>query len=636
MTAESATPSHEFHELASRFLDGDLSAAEESRFCGMLESQPGLRAEFARLMNLHGTLRMLHTGAQSALTALNESRSYRVESRLRRVSTWRNGAMAACAVATVAALLFIWRSTSVQPSSPTQPQPQPIASVLVDVIAVNGALQLSAGQTAEWHDVTATIDLNAPMKWNTGARLRFASKPGVVTLADGTVLNLREGTELTFSNSAPLTVELNEGEAFFQVPHSMQQTGNRPVRFLVRTPDADVRVTGTAFGVIRHRQQTDVAVEQGQIEFANTFGKVAVAGGERSVAKNGQGPAAAVSADISVAFAWRNEPTDLTASLNPNWARLNGSGLPRREITALLCRRKGELYAAVSASGICMSSDDGKTWKDISGDNPGALLYATTLALTSDGDLVAACAFKNVDHAGIPCMVRDHMTQRWTASTFDQDKPTQTPPLVTSLCADANGAIIATIDSTTLWKSLDGGLHFKYLGRPYASACTRVVCSPLPEQANRVLAATEYYGFFESGDGGLNWKVIPPAVAGKEFDTCYAACFAKNGDVLLARLRANGGDTHTLWRYAPPQPVTPVELPDSCSVRMLVSDVRGSMLCVSDRGQLYQSIDDGVTWTTVQGLPGVITHVAFDADGRAYTGTKNGALFVRTSVSEKK
>lgn len=86
-----------------------------------------------------------------------------------------------------------------------------------------------------------------------------------ITLPDGTQVALGAASSLTthFSHGQR-SVELSNGEAFFQVIHD----NSRP--FVVAAGDVSVRDMGTAFDVRRTGQRVTIAVTQGRVQIADT------------------------------------------------------------------------------------------------------------------------------------------------------------------------------------------------------------------------------------------------------------------------------------------------------------------------------------------------------------------------------
>jgi len=111
-----------------------------------------------------------------------------------------------------------------------------------------------------------------------------------ILLADGTKVWLNSGSEINYTNSYGMknrSVEL-KGEAFFDV------TGNKKLKFIVKTGRVDVVVYGTAFNVKTSVAQNEVAVSllRGSVEVVSSTDKKSIAHlapGERiTVGKSGK------------------------------------------------------------------------------------------------------------------------------------------------------------------------------------------------------------------------------------------------------------------------------------------------------------------------------------------------------------
>jgi hypothetical protein len=155
--------------------------------------------------------------------------------------------------------------------------------------------------------VTATAE--APHRWLASRPLR-ARVDSRLTLADGSQVSLRKGTELTLAGLAPVTLRVERGELFCQVTRAAAggDSGGTQTdrgRFVVATPHLDAVVTGTEFGVEVTRSQTEVAVAAGEVRCRNEAGDVAVTAGMGTRARAGRAPRKPRPADADAAFAWR-------------------------------------------------------------------------------------------------------------------------------------------------------------------------------------------------------------------------------------------------------------------------------------------------------------------------------------------
>jgi len=120
----------------------------------------------------------------------------------------------------------------------------------------------------------------------------------VVTLPDGSLVELNAGSRITYSNTSR-TVEL-QGEAFFQI-----RKGEGP--FVVSTGISKVVVLGTAFNVRSHDDRVTVTVEHGRVSFENTQagGKVYLEANQMSRIVGSARPTAALNIDLDSYLAWR-------------------------------------------------------------------------------------------------------------------------------------------------------------------------------------------------------------------------------------------------------------------------------------------------------------------------------------------
>lgn len=83
----------------------------------------------------------------------------------------------------------------------------------------------------------------------------------LVTMADGSRVELNLGTRLTFANYKDRrNVVLDKGEAFFEVSHDAQHP------FLVKAGQGSVKVTGTKFNVWMYQDQVRVMLLEGSVQ----------------------------------------------------------------------------------------------------------------------------------------------------------------------------------------------------------------------------------------------------------------------------------------------------------------------------------------------------------------------------------
>ncbi len=90
------------------------------------------------------------------------------------------------------------------------------------------------------------------------------------TLPDGSIIHLKKGTTIEYSDSRILTfnrkIHLLKGEGFFEIAK------NDGKKFIVKTSDYDITVLGTKFDVNCNELETDVVLAEGKI-LLNNFDK---------------------------------------------------------------------------------------------------------------------------------------------------------------------------------------------------------------------------------------------------------------------------------------------------------------------------------------------------------------------------
>lgn len=133
-----------------------------------------------------------------------------------------------------------------------------------------------------------------------------------VTLADGTVVRLEKGAELSFEADSPRSVTLT-GRAFFDVVPS-------DIPFTVTTDDAVTAVLGTSFGVLDTPTATDVTVVTGRVSVSAAGSSVILVPGSATHVASGATPSepgAARPSDLawSGLFIFRDTPIDSVAAI---------------------------------------------------------------------------------------------------------------------------------------------------------------------------------------------------------------------------------------------------------------------------------------------------------------------------------
>lgn len=131
-----------------------------------------------------------------------------------------------------------------------------------------------------------------------------------VPLADGSIAAVNSGSSIRVSiGDRHRTVEVDEGEAWFQVAHDTA----RPFEVVIGT--AHVRAVGTAFSVRRRADGIDVLVSEGTVEMWSGGMQVArlrvSAGGRAFVGADGAVAVPTDASGVDRALAWRSGKIDL-------------------------------------------------------------------------------------------------------------------------------------------------------------------------------------------------------------------------------------------------------------------------------------------------------------------------------------
>lgn len=167
-----------------------------------------------------------------------------------------------------------------------------------------------------------------------------------------------------------------------------------------------------------------------------------------------------------------------------------------------------------------------------------------------------------------------------------------------------------------LWKSLDGGRTWKELsnGLP-AKPFGRIALAMAPSEPDKLLAIVEsaQTGLYISSDAGATWKqqsspmnvvarpfyfsslVVDPKDAKRVYRPAYMFSYSVDGGYSFANPSGEGAvphaDHHALW----------------------INPQNTDQLYLGTDGGVYMSLDRGVTWHYLQGLPvGQFYHVAVD------------------------
>ncbi len=99
---------------------------------------------------------------------------------------------------------------------------------------------------------------------NAYERFETTNDARVVTLGDGSQVEMNLGTQLVYANYRDQRqLTLNRGEAFFKVSHDSAHP------FIVRAGDGRVRVTGTQFNVWKYEDQVRVMLLEGSVQISS-------------------------------------------------------------------------------------------------------------------------------------------------------------------------------------------------------------------------------------------------------------------------------------------------------------------------------------------------------------------------------
>lgn len=129
-----------------------------------------------------------------------------------------------------------------------------------------------------------------------------AGEQQVITLDDGTRIDVNGETVIELVESEPRFARLQKGEAMFTVVH------NDAKPFVVETGKAKIVDLGTAFNVIRTDDQTHVSVSEGRVVFNPESDNVKMRAGQAldaPDARDGKKKLRAKSVDIAAVGGWR-------------------------------------------------------------------------------------------------------------------------------------------------------------------------------------------------------------------------------------------------------------------------------------------------------------------------------------------
>lgn len=165
------------------------------------------------------------------------------------------------------AMLEIWEiSEQVVPVNPLPAQHENVAK-----LRTGTAPKASGRNWRSYAAAAAVIALALPIAgyigWNQGwlpnayDTYEADGSTRLVTMADGSRVELNLGTRLTFANYKDRrSVVLDKGEAFFEVSHDAQHP------FVVKAGQGSVKVTGTKFNVWMYQDQVRVMLLEGSVQ----------------------------------------------------------------------------------------------------------------------------------------------------------------------------------------------------------------------------------------------------------------------------------------------------------------------------------------------------------------------------------
>jgi len=217
--------------LIQGYLDGRLSAVELTRLNGRLREDAELREEL-RLVAIHavafGNMARSAPGVRSAAPAAA------VTPRRRNLMPWL--ALAASLVVLAASLSLFLNS-----------RPTPVLTLL------------ESSGTVTWSNGVAILP-GEPLPAGTLETVGEAST-ALFRFADGTLITLQGGSELSFSEQGQKNLALSRGTLSAEV---RPQPAGRPM--LIRTPSAVAEVIGTAFDLTTRAEDTLLKVNEGLVK----------------------------------------------------------------------------------------------------------------------------------------------------------------------------------------------------------------------------------------------------------------------------------------------------------------------------------------------------------------------------------
>lgn len=279
------------------------------------------------------------------------------------------------------------------------------------------------------------------------------------------------------------------------------------------------------------------------------------------------------------------------------WERIDGSLEAVPEVHAILTDPRRPASVTIGTqSGVVRSDDHGDTWRRLSAPAPELAVWSLTRH-TTDADVILAgyepCAVYRSGNDG----------ETWeklpvSASYPDVTTGPEMPKRVTAIAVDPTNPreIYASMEIGGLLKSLDDGEHWTaaidglYVVEDSVDLHGVVVSSSYPGR----LTVTTRVGTFRSDDRGSHWRKLPVPMLREKGSYCRAITYAP-------------GRPETLYLGAG-------------------NDFDG------DKGALFISDDDGVTWRAAN-LAGPLKSTVFGIavnprlPDQLHCATKNGGVF---------
>ena len=627
----------EFELQLSNFLAGEIEAADEERLeahlasCAQCRNRAGVMfkqdraiAELSAQANAPALMARITQALAAARPAQPAQHSWRTSTAnaSRKFWMYTAGSIAALIAVVLSAVLYFGHGATISNG--------------VSVVAWKGEFETRRDDASPWEIVDAAQ--NKPFAWNSGASVRSSRDTGALTLADGSQVTVASKTEVRLAALSPVTIKLENGSVICAITHPAAAAtgGNRPVRFIVRTPDADVNVTGTEFGVKCAAGNTEVAVLEGTVNCTNEHGATLVSANHSTVINSKEAPPAQVDADVAELLAWRN-PTQIAAipdaqasAVSDRWTQLVTTGLPvtnKDGIYQIRNTQDGKLVVALGVKGIFESPDAGRTWTSLSDGLNGGNIHS--LLPGSKGELFAAPWKKSGEELPsddrVFCFTLMPGTTSWKQASGDCAFNR-----MVALCEDSKGRLLAaSLYSSGILRSDDDGRSFKRTHIKFGNQMVLTAMAKNPITQELIVGSSE--GFFRSSDDGATWNCI------RSFERKEEPCaigFTRSGDELLADCNVNTFELF-LFHHQQGKPSMATQsgngLPVTGFIREIITAADGTLYTVVAGEGVFSSSDDGVSWKAYnEDLPvKSATALWLSNDGKLYVGTKNMRIFIR-------